>query len=52
MDLKLGPFALLMVHGRFCLLMNKKVYTWVVRIYHVWPDVSWTTSGIASTFHL
>ena len=43
------PLALLVVHGKFCLLMNKKVSTWVIGIF-VWPDASWTTSGIAGTF--
>ena len=49
MDLTLGPLALLVVHGKFCLLMNKKVSTW--GYIYVWPDASWTTSAIASTSH-
>ena len=38
MDLTLGPLALLVVHGKFCLLMNKKVSTW--GYIDVWPDAS------------
>ena len=33
MDLSLGPLALLVVHGKFCLLMNKKVSTWVISVF-------------------
>ena len=30
MDLTLGPLASLVVRGKFCLLMNKKVFTWFI----------------------
>ena len=33
MNLTLGPLALLVVHGKFCLLMNKKVSTWVISMF-------------------
>ena len=33
MDLTLCPLALLVVHGKFCLLMNKKVTTWVISMF-------------------
>ena len=33
MDLTLGPLALLVVHGKFCLLMNKKVSTWFISMF-------------------
>ena len=49
MDLTLGPLALLVVHGKFCLLMNKK--SLYLGYIYVWPDASWTTPGIAGTFH-
>ena len=33
MDLTPGPLALLVVHGKFCLLMNKKVSAWVISMF-------------------
>ena len=33
MDLTLGPLALLVVNGKFCLLMNKKVSAWVISMF-------------------
>ena len=33
MDLTPGLLALLVVHGEFCLLMNKKVSTWVIFMF-------------------
>ena len=33
MDLTLGPLALLVVHEKFCLLMNKKVSTRVISMF-------------------
>ena len=33
MDLIRGPLALLVLHGKFCLLMNKKVSTWVISMF-------------------
>ena len=45
MDLTLGPLALFVVPGKFCLLMNKKsLYLGYIYVLH---DASWTTSGIA-----
>ena len=33
MDLTISPFVLLVVHGKFSLLMNKKVSTWVISMF-------------------
>ena len=33
MDLTLGPLTLLVVHGKFCLLINKKVSIWVISMF-------------------
>ena len=37
MDLTLGPLASLLVHGKFCLLMNKKVSSWVISMFGLMP---------------
>ena len=46
MDLTLGPLALLVVLGKFCLSMNKKVSTWVISMF----CLMLLGQGIAGTF--
>ena len=45
MDFTLDPLALFVVHEKFCLLMNKKVPTWVISMFGMM--LLRTTSGIA-----
>ena len=51
MDLTLDSLALLVVHGKFYLLMNKKVSTWVISMFGLMLLDNLRNSRNISTFH-